>query len=77
MGHTKRKSFTSKDIDLTLDVKKSSEKAFSLGHSSNPFKNSWNVLTASFSKKTIVPAPYCNIDKLSEIFRESQSENME
>lgn len=67
MGHTRRKSFTSKDIDLTLDPKKSSEKAYKFGHSDNPIKNSWNVLTTFFSKKNIVPVPYCNIDKLSDI----------
>lgn len=67
MGHTKRQTFNSKDINLTLDFKKSSEKAYELGHSENPLKNSWDVLSTFFSKKIVSPVPNCNIEKLSNI----------
>lgn len=65
---TKKASFTSDEIEFTIDPALTAQAAYDLGREENIFKNSWNVLRSFFTKVDIGIVPSFNKEAISQIF---------
>ncbi len=65
---TETASFTSSDIDFSIDPDKTASEAYDFGRSDNIFKNSWDILCAFFRDRDIGMIPSYNEEALSDIF---------
>ena len=66
-GKTEKASFSSVDIDYSVNAAETAKSAYNMGRSKNIFKNSWDVLRSLFTKVDVGLAPQCNDEKLSKI----------
>lgn len=66
-GKTEKSSFSSSDIDFSINPKETAQLAYNTGRSKNIFKNSWDVLRSLFTKVDVGIIPKCDDEKLSKI----------
>ncbi len=66
-GKTEKASFSSADIDFSINPKATAELAYNTGRSKNIFKNSWDVLRSYFTKVDVGFSPKCDDEKLTKI----------